>query len=69
MGNVTTDAVRTGDSASTACDNKSDGYNRNLIAAASDPSFTVRVRNSLKLHRNMDFSELCSAKVVRLYAA
>jgi hypothetical protein len=36
MGNVTTDVVRAGDSASTACDNKSDGYNHNLIAAASD---------------------------------
>jgi len=36
MGNVITDVVRAGDSASTACDNKSDGYNHNLIAAASD---------------------------------
>jgi len=36
MGNVITDAVRTGDSASTVCNNKSDGYNHNLIAAASD---------------------------------
>ena len=36
MGNVTTDAVRTGDSGSTAFDNKSDGYNHNLVAAASD---------------------------------
>ena len=36
MGNVTTDVARTGDAASTACDNKSDGYNHNLIAAASD---------------------------------
>jgi len=33
---VTTDVVRTGDSASTACDNKSPHYNRSFIAAASD---------------------------------
>ena len=36
MGNVTTDVVRAGDSASTACDNKSPHYNRSFIAAASD---------------------------------
>jgi hypothetical protein len=36
MGNVTTDATRDRDSVSTACDDKSSSYNRNLIAAASD---------------------------------
>ena len=35
-------------------------------SSMSSPSFTVRVRNPLRLHRNMDFSGLCSAKVVRL---
>ena len=36
MGNVTTDAVRTGDAVSNVRDDKSSSYNRNLIAAASD---------------------------------
>ena len=36
MGNVTTDVARTGDAASKVNDDKSPGYNRNLIAAASD---------------------------------
>ena len=36
MGNVTTDAVRTGDAVSNVSDGKSSSYNRNLIVAASD---------------------------------
>ena len=35
MGNVTTDATRDSDSVSTACGDKSDGYNHSSIRMAS----------------------------------